>query len=85
MPITCTSPLLGIVKPSQLTSDISQDPWKAAFPAEAVGAAMVKTASRLIPRSVFQDDDLRQRTYAAHRDGVDNVCFHLSLLLCTQG
>ncbi|KAJ0349624.1 hypothetical protein COL922a_014806, partial [Colletotrichum nupharicola] len=53
-------------------ADNFHDPWKAAFPQEAVGAAMVKTASRLMPRSVFQDDDLRQRTYAAHRDGVDN-------------
>ncbi|KAL2840646.1 FAD binding domain protein, partial [Aspergillus pseudodeflectus] len=66
-------------------ADNFHDPWKAAFPQEAVGAAMVKTASRLMPRSVFQDDDLRQRTYAAHRDGVDNGLFFAGFHLTGTG
>ncbi|KAL4861396.1 hypothetical protein BDV12DRAFT_208053 [Aspergillus spectabilis] len=56
-------------------ADNFHDVWKAAFPQEAVGTAMVKTASRLMPRSIFQDDDLRKRTYAAHRDAIDQGLF----------
>ncbi|KAJ1707273.1 hypothetical protein G4B84_002348 [Aspergillus flavus NRRL3357] len=49
----------------------SHDAWAVASPKEYVGAAAVKTTSRLMPRSVFQDDTLRQRTYAAHKDAIE--------------
>jgi hypothetical protein len=52
----------------------SYDAWLPAFPQEYVGTDVVKTASRLLPRSVFQSDDLRNQTWAAYKDAVDQVC-----------
>lgn len=58
----------------------SYDAWVVAFPQEYVGTDVVKTASRLIPRSVFQDDDLRNQMFAALKDGiVEQVrCFYFA-------
>ncbi|KAE8391210.1 hypothetical protein BDV23DRAFT_182731 [Aspergillus alliaceus] len=56
-------------------NDNFHDTWVVAFPQEFAGGAGVKTASRLIPRSVFQSDTLRQRTAAAHKDAIDNDLF----------
>ncbi|KAE8356043.1 hypothetical protein BDV28DRAFT_7130 [Aspergillus coremiiformis] len=46
-----------------------------AVPQEYIGGTVVKTASRLMPRSVFQDNTLHQRTFAAHKDGVEKGLF----------
>jgi hypothetical protein len=58
------------------------DAWEPSFPQEYVGTDGVKTASRLIPRSVFQDADLLNKTFAAHKDAVKQglfvVGFHIS-------
>ncbi|KKK22284.1 FAD binding domain protein [Aspergillus ochraceoroseus] len=56
-------------------ADNFYDVWVSAFPQEYVGTALVKTASRLMPRSVFQNDTLRQSTYAAHKDAIENGLF----------
>lgn len=56
-----------------LTFIISYDVWVDAFPQEYVGTDVVKTASRLLPRSVFQNDTLRNKTWAAYKDAVDQV------------
>jgi len=56
-------------------ADNLHDAWIPAFPQEAVGTDVVKTASRLMPRSVFQDDTLRNKTYAAHRDAIEQGLF----------
>ncbi|KAE8415272.1 hypothetical protein BDV36DRAFT_311144 [Aspergillus pseudocaelatus] len=56
-------------------ADNFHDAWVVAFPQEFAGGAAVKTASRLMPRSVFQDDTLRQRTYAAHKDATEKGLF----------
>lgn len=63
---------------SLLISIISYDVWVDAFPQEYVGTDVVKTASRLLPRSVFQSDILRNKTLAAYKDAVEQVsCRHL--------
>ncbi|KAL4954439.1 hypothetical protein BDW69DRAFT_205191 [Aspergillus filifer] len=63
-------------------ADNYYDVWEVAFPQEYVGTALVKTASRLMPRSVFTDDTSRESISAAHKDGVDKglffAGFHLS-------
>ncbi|KAJ5176563.1 FAD linked oxidase N-terminal [Penicillium canariense] len=63
-------------------ADNFYDAWVEAFPQEYVGTDVVKTASRLLPRSVFQSDDLRNQTWAAYRDAVNQglfvVGFHIS-------
>lgn len=51
----------------------SYDAWAGAFPQEYVGGATVKTASRLIPRSVFQDDSSRNATFLAHKQAIVEV------------
>ncbi|KAE8308541.1 hypothetical protein BDV41DRAFT_568109 [Aspergillus transmontanensis] len=56
-------------------ADNFHDAWVVAFPQEFAGGAAVKTASRLMPRSVFQDDTLRQRTFAAHKDAIEKGLF----------
>ncbi|KAH8432946.1 uncharacterized protein LDX57_010580 [Aspergillus melleus] len=56
-------------------ADNFHDAWVVAFPQEAGGTAVVKTASRLMPRKVFQDDSLRNRTALAHRDAVEQGLF----------
>ncbi|KAJ5111146.1 CAZyme family AA7 [Penicillium argentinense] len=45
--------------------------WVEAFPREYVGTDVGKTASRLLPRNVFQSDDLRDQTWAAYKDAVE--------------
>jgi len=57
------------------TADNFHDPWAAAFPQEYVGVAAVKTASRLMPRSVFEDQSLRNQTYLAHKDAIEQGLF----------
>lgn len=57
----------------QLIIFSSHDAWVVSFPEEYVGTDVVKTASRLLPRSVFQSDDLRNQTWAAYKDAVDQV------------
>lgn len=59
---------------SHLIISSSHDAWVVSFPEEYVGTDVVKTASRLLPRSVFQSDDLRNQTRAAYKDAVDQVC-----------
>ncbi|KAL4878128.1 FAD binding domain protein [Aspergillus karnatakaensis] len=66
-------------------ADNFHDAWKPAFPAEAVGAAMVKTASRLMPRSVFQDDNLLQRVKDAHKDAIEQGLFVASFHITGTG
>ncbi|KAE8146591.1 hypothetical protein BDV25DRAFT_162183 [Aspergillus avenaceus] len=56
-------------------ADNFHDTWAVAFPQEYVGTAMVKTASRLMPRSVFQSATLRERTFAAHQDAIEQSLF----------
>jgi hypothetical protein len=52
---------------------ISHDVWVNAFPQEYVGTDVVKTASRLLPRSVFQNETLLNKTSAAYKDAVEKV------------
>ncbi|KAJ5957683.1 FAD linked oxidase N-terminal [Penicillium viridicatum] len=56
-------------------ADNFHDPWAVSFPQEFVGTDGVKTASRLLPRGVFQSDDLRNQTWAAYRDAVSQGLF----------
>ncbi|ESZ91317.1 FAD binding domain protein [Sclerotinia borealis F-4128] len=56
-------------------ADNFHDAWAPSFPEEYVGTDVVKTASRLMPRSVFIDDDLRNQTFAAHRAAVEQGFF----------
>ncbi|GIC90307.1 FAD-binding oxidoreductase [Aspergillus udagawae] len=56
-------------------ADNFHDVWAVAFPQEYVGTALVKTASRLMPRSVFQGDSLRSRTFLAHKDAIEKGLF----------
>ncbi|KAL4969926.1 FAD-binding oxidoreductase [Aspergillus stella-maris] len=56
-------------------ADNYHDVWEVAFPQEYVGTALVKTASRLMPRSVFTDDTSRDSLSTAHKDGVDKGLF----------
>ncbi|KAJ6002367.1 FAD linked oxidase N-terminal [Penicillium sp. IBT 35674x] len=56
-------------------ADNFYDVWVNAFPQEYVGTDVVKTASRLLPRSVFQSDTLRNKTWAAYKDAVDQGLF----------
>ncbi|GIK00952.1 hypothetical protein Aspvir_004982 [Aspergillus viridinutans] len=56
-------------------ADNFHDAWAVAFPQEYVGTALVKTASRLMPRSVFQDDSLRDRIFLAHQDAIEKGLF----------
>ncbi|KAJ5980482.1 CAZyme family AA7 [Penicillium waksmanii] len=51
-------------------ADNFHDAWVGAFPQEYVGADVVKTASRLLPRSVFQSDDLRNQTFESFKDAI---------------
>lgn len=53
-----------------------------AFPQEFVGTDGVKTASRLLPRSVFQSDDLRNQTWAAYKDAISQVCLSICIHEC---
>ncbi|KAJ5278943.1 FAD linked oxidase N-terminal [Penicillium angulare] len=57
------------------TADNFHDTWEVSFPQEYVGTDVVKTASRLLPRSVFQCDDLLNQTWVAYKDGVDKGLF----------
>ncbi|KAF7858038.1 hypothetical protein EAF04_009394 [Stromatinia cepivora] len=63
-------------------ADNFHDAWVPSFPEEYVGTDVVKTASRLMPRSVFADDDLRNQTFAAHKSAVEQgffiAGFHIS-------
>jgi FAD/FMN-containing dehydrogenase len=59
-------------------ADNFHDAWAVSFPQEYVGTDVVKTASRLMPRSVFQDDGLRNRTFEAHKDAIEQVIAHPS-------
>ncbi|KAK6592235.1 hypothetical protein QC760_008259 [Botrytis cinerea] len=63
-------------------ADNFHDAWVVSFPEEYVGTDIVKTASRLMPRSVFEDDDLRNQTFAAHKSAVEQgffiAGFHIS-------
>ncbi|OQE42124.1 hypothetical protein PENCOP_c004G05671 [Penicillium coprophilum] len=56
-------------------ADNFHDVWAVAFPQEYVGTDVVKTSSRLLPRNVFQSDDLRNQTSAAYRDAVNKGLF----------
>ncbi|KAJ5326296.1 FAD linked oxidase N-terminal [Penicillium brevicompactum] len=56
-------------------ADNFHDAWVVSFPEEYVGTDVVKTASRLLPRSVFQSDNLRNQTWAAYKDAVDQGLF----------
>lgn len=64
------------------TADNFHDAWEPAFPQEYVGTDVVKTASRLMPRSVFTDASLRNQTFQAHKDaiakGLFTAGFHMS-------
>jgi hypothetical protein len=53
--------------------DISYDAWVTVFPPEDVGTDIVRTASRLMPRSVFRDENLRNQTFQAHKDAIETV------------
>lgn len=64
---------------SRLKLYSSHDAWEVAFPQEFVGTDGVKTASRLLPRSVFQSDDLRNQTWTAYRDAVSQVCLGICI------
>ncbi|QSZ31871.1 hypothetical protein DSL72_001440 [Monilinia vaccinii-corymbosi] len=63
-------------------ADNFHDTWSASFPEEYVGGAVVKTASRLMPRSVFANDRLRNKTFAAHKSAIEQgffiAGFHIS-------
>ncbi|RAL58974.1 hypothetical protein DID88_009265 [Monilinia fructigena] len=63
-------------------ADNFHDAWVPAFPQEYIGTDVVKTASRLMPRSVFSDDNLRNQTFAAHKAAVEQgffiAGFHIS-------
>ncbi|KAB8241573.1 hypothetical protein BDV35DRAFT_400819 [Aspergillus flavus] len=65
------APWYNVLDSLNITYTPCHDAWAVASPKEYVGAAAVKTTSRLMPRSVFQDDTLRQRTYAAHKDAIE--------------
>ncbi|PYH91117.1 oxidoreductase [Aspergillus ellipticus CBS 707.79] len=54
-----------------LTDWSSHDVWEVAFPLESVGSDVVKTASRLLPRSVFEAEELRNQTLLAHKDAIE--------------
>ena len=56
-------------------ADNFHDAWEPSFPQEYVGTDVVKTASRLMPRSVFQSDTLRNATFEAHKSGVEAGLF----------
>ncbi|CAG8929299.1 unnamed protein product [Penicillium salamii] len=56
-------------------ADNFHDAWVVSFPEEYVGTDVVKTASRLLPRSVFKSDDLRNQTWAAYQDAVEQGLF----------
>ena len=55
----------------------SHDVWEVAFPQEYVGTALVKTASRLMPRDIFTNDTSRASLFAAHKDAVNKVAHPL--------
>ncbi|KAF5004969.1 hypothetical protein FDECE_8565 [Fusarium decemcellulare] len=50
------------VEPEYFTHDNFYDTWKNHFPTESVGASTVRTASRLIPRKNWDDEELRNKT-----------------------
>ncbi|KAL4806377.1 FAD binding domain protein [Aspergillus unguis] len=56
-------------------ADNYHDVWQAAFPQEYVGTALVKTASRLMPRSILTDDSSRESLFAAHMDAIEKGLF----------
>ncbi|OJJ43548.1 hypothetical protein ASPZODRAFT_145903 [Penicilliopsis zonata CBS 506.65] len=56
-------------------ADNFHDAWSAAFPQEYVGTDLVKTASRLLPRKVFQSTELLKQTWEAYRDAVEQGLF----------
>ncbi|KAJ5667007.1 FAD linked oxidase N-terminal [Penicillium longicatenatum] len=56
-------------------ADNFHDVWVNAFPQEYVGTDVVKTASRLLPRSVFQNETLLNKTSAAYKDAVEKGLF----------
>ncbi|KAL3478334.1 hypothetical protein BJX99DRAFT_224640 [Aspergillus californicus] len=56
-------------------ADNYHDAWVVAFPQEYVGTALVKTASRLMPRTVFEDDESRESLFAAHKDAIEKGLF----------
>jgi hypothetical protein len=51
----------------------SHDAWVVVFPEEDEGTDVVRTVSRLMPRSVFEDDNLRNQTLLAHKNAIDSV------------
>ncbi|KAI9651291.1 hypothetical protein NHQ30_001329 [Ciborinia camelliae] len=63
-------------------ADNFHDAWVPSFPEEYVGTDVVKTASRLMPRSVFGSDDLRNQTFQAHKSAIEQgffiAGFHIS-------
>ncbi|KAL4746443.1 hypothetical protein BDW72DRAFT_210436 [Aspergillus terricola var. indicus] len=63
-------------------ADNFHDVWEVAFPQEYVGTALVKTASRLMPRDIFANDTSRASLFAAHKDAIEKglfiAGFHLS-------
>ncbi|PWY85073.1 FAD binding domain protein [Aspergillus heteromorphus CBS 117.55] len=56
-------------------ADNFHDVWEVAFPLESVGSDVVKTASRLLPRSVFETEELRNRNLLAHKDAIEKGLF----------
>jgi hypothetical protein len=63
------------------TCTYSHDVWEVAFPQEYVGTALVKTASRLMPRDIFTNDTSRANLFAAHKDAIEKVTHPLPSLL----
>ncbi|KAL4814967.1 hypothetical protein BDW67DRAFT_186262 [Aspergillus spinulosporus] len=63
-------------------ADNFHDVWEVAFPQEYVGTALVKTASRLMPRDIFTNETSRASLFAAHKDAIEKglfiAGFHLS-------
>ncbi|KAL4976919.1 FAD binding domain protein [Aspergillus desertorum] len=63
-------------------ADNFHDVWEVAFPQEYVGTALVKTASRLMPRSIFTNNTSRASLFDAHKDAIEKglfiAGFHLS-------
>ncbi|KAL4900866.1 hypothetical protein BDW74DRAFT_188064 [Aspergillus multicolor] len=56
-------------------ADNYHDVWEVAFPQEYVGTALVKTASRLMPREILTDDTSRSSLFAAHKDAIEKGLF----------
>ncbi|OKL61707.1 hypothetical protein UA08_02339 [Talaromyces atroroseus] len=79
------APWFNVLDELNVTYNPCHDVWVVAFPQEYVGTDATKFGSRLIPRNVFQDEELRRELFIAHENAIDNGLYILGFQVSGKG